>query len=586
LAKDELIDVFGTDEPVAEEQALAAGRLSVRIADGQIKSVVWDGTEIARGITYFLRDADWATPLATSMIGPIRGNGESCGTEIVGEIDSGPIRFKYTVSIDADASGRLRISTEGTALSSFQSNRVGLTFLHPVPHCCGRALTVTHSDGSEEATSFPLPISPSQPVFDIAALSYELSDRQTVETTFRSVRPDGSVQYFEMEDQRNWGDASYKTYVGSLLDPWPFDVKAGDTFVQEIVIAVKAAGTRAAAAASGKPEPREAGVGGFKVPEIGVSVPLDGAAGALENIRRHGCFRPAYVSAYLRSDSMNPGELEALCSVAKTLDCRLEVELEVHGEPDEALASAAERISKAGLDVHSILACPAPYLKSYQPDAVWPDVMPLDAFYGLVRRHFPASRVGGGMLTYFTELNRKWPPAGAMDYVGHAYCPIIHAADDETVLQNIDSLPFIAETVAQRLPGTAYEIVSATLSMRHNPYGAAPQPNPLGRRMAMAITDPREKGQFGGLWMLEVAEAVAETHVEAITLGALSGHSSIYCADRPEGRLPAYYAMEALAGMVGADVEAFRKAKETLVERRFKGAQMAFLAIRGRPQDD
>jgi hypothetical protein len=582
LANDELIDVFGTDEPEAEEQTLVAGKLSIRIADGQVKSVVWDGTEIARAVTYFMRDADWATPPATSTVTLKGRNGESSGAEITGEINSGSIRFNYAIAIEAEASGRLRIVTEGRALSTFQSNRVGLTFLHPVPDCCGLALAVTHSDGSEEVTSFPLPISPSQPIFDIQSLTYRPSDAQTVEIAFRSVRPDGSAQCFEMEDQRNWGDASYKTYVGSLLDPWPFDVKAGDMFVQEIAITVKAAGAgAAAAAANGGTEPGEAGAGGFQVPAIGVSVPLDGAVGALENVRRYGCFRPAYVSAYLRSDSMNANELEALRSVAETLDCRLSFELEVHGEPDEALASAAERVSEAGLNVHSILACPAPYLKSYQPDAVWPDVMPLDAFYGLVRRHFPGSRVGGGMLTYFTELNRKWPPAGAMDYVGHAYCPIVHAADDGTVLQNIDSLPFIAETIAERLPGTPYEIISATLSMRQNPYGAAPQPNPDNRRIAMAIADPREKGEFGGLWMLEVAEAVAGTHAEAITLGALSGHSSIYSADRPEGRLPAYYAVEALAGLAGADAEAFRKTKKSLVERHFKGAQKAFLAIRG-----
>ena len=35
---------------------------------------------------------------------------------------------------------------------------------------------------------------------------------------------------FEMEDHRNWMDASYKTYVCSLLDPWPYTLEKGKNF--------------------------------------------------------------------------------------------------------------------------------------------------------------------------------------------------------------------------------------------------------------------------------------------------------------------------------------------------------------------
>ena len=571
-----LIAVFGTDEPTAAEHEIAAGKLAVRISDGQIKSVTWDGAEIARGITYFLRDADWATPLPTTSVS-IAGNRR--GARIEGEIDTGPIRFTHATTLEADPQGVLRIVTEGRALSAFKSNRVGLTILHPVPDCAGVDVTVTHYDGAKEETRFPQLISPSQPVFDIRAMAYRLTDSENVEIAFSSIRPDGTQQAFEMEDQRNWGDASYKTYVGSLRDPWPFDVLEGDVFAQEITITVKPCGAEAGYAA---PSETVQSVDHFRVPEIGIAVPLDGATEALANIKRFGTFKPGYVSAYLRSDALKPEELEALGQISETLGCRLSVELEVHGEPAETLASVSKQFGAAALDVHSILACPEPYLHSYQPDAEWPDVMPLDEFYALVRGHFPHARVGGGMLTYFTELNRKWPPAAPIDYVGHAYSPIIHAADDETVLQNIATLPFIAATIAGHLPGMPYEIISARLSMRQNPYGAAPQPNPDGKRIAMAIADPREKGQFGALWMLEIAETVASTHAGALCLGALSGEASIYDADTPDGRLPAYYAVEALAGLTGADEARFDAVKSELEAERFAAAREAFDSIRRR----
>ena len=33
---------------------------------------------------------------------------------------------------------------------------------------------------------------------------------------------------FEMEDQRNWLDASYKTYVRPLALPWPYTIGKGE----------------------------------------------------------------------------------------------------------------------------------------------------------------------------------------------------------------------------------------------------------------------------------------------------------------------------------------------------------------------
>ena len=41
---------------------------------------------------------------------------------------------------------------------------------------------------------------------------------------------------FEMEDHRNWMDASYKTYVCSLLESWPYMLKNGKPFTQSMTV--------------------------------------------------------------------------------------------------------------------------------------------------------------------------------------------------------------------------------------------------------------------------------------------------------------------------------------------------------------
>src|SRR3546814_1455693 len=59
------------------------------------------------------------------------------------------------------------------------------------------------------------------------------------------------------------------------------------------------------------------------------------------------------------------------------------------------------------------------------------------------RRAFPGIALGGGMFSYFTELNRKRPPVGLLDFVSHATCPIVHAADDRSVIQTLEAIPHI-----------------------------------------------------------------------------------------------------------------------------------------------
>ena len=85
-------------------------------------------------------------------------------------------------------------------------------------------------------------ISPAQPVMDIAALTHEPAPGVRV-----TCRMEGDA--FEMEDQRNWLDASYKTYIRPLSKPWPYALKAVEPFVQRVEVEI--AGEAPAAAGDG-----------------------------------------------------------------------------------------------------------------------------------------------------------------------------------------------------------------------------------------------------------------------------------------------------------------------------------------------
>ena len=52
----------------------------------------------------------------------------------------------------------------------------------------------------------------------------------------RECRMEGDT--FEMEDQRNWSDASYKTYVRPLALPWPYQMPAKRAVRQQISLTI------------------------------------------------------------------------------------------------------------------------------------------------------------------------------------------------------------------------------------------------------------------------------------------------------------------------------------------------------------
>ena len=77
--------------------------------------------------------------------------------------------------------------------------------LHPIEECRGRPCEVETVDGVKVSATFPETIHPHLPFANVRALSHEVEAG-----VLATVRLEGDT--FETEDQRQWGDASYKTY--------------------------------------------------------------------------------------------------------------------------------------------------------------------------------------------------------------------------------------------------------------------------------------------------------------------------------------------------------------------------------------
>ena len=104
------------------------------------------------------------------------------------------------------------------------------------------------------------------------------------------------------------------------------------------------------------------------------------------------------------------------------------------------------------------------------------------------------------MFSFFTELNRKRPPVALLDFVTFTTVAIFHAGDDRSAMEGLESLPYLAKSVAAFIDGKPYHVGPSAIGLRMNPYGEAPMANPGNIRQAMNGMDPRQRGLFAAAW--------------------------------------------------------------------------------------
>jgi D-apionolactonase len=136
-------------------------------------------------------------------------------------------------------------------------------------------------------------------------------------------------------------------------------------------------------------------------------------------------------------------------------------------------------------------------------------------------------RMGGGMFSFFTELNRKRPPLDLLDFVTFTTVAIFHAGDDRSAMEGLESLPHLARSLQVFTNGKPYHVGPSGIGLRMNPYGEAPMANPHNIRQAMNRMDPRQRGLFAAAWSVGFVARFGKGGASAITLGEAVGELGI-----------------------------------------------------------
>ncbi|MBY5410950.1 hypothetical protein [Rhizobium leguminosarum] len=547
--------LYGTRLVETPPVRLRAGKLDADLINGNLRTIRYDGTEVLRAISYLVRDRDWGT--YSPEIADLKIEQGDDRFEVayraccVGPDDDTKLIVDVRITGSAD---RLDFEAEAIAPTGFETNRCGFCVLHPIVGVAGSPATVEHVDGQIVATRFPDVIEPWQPFKNMRAIIHEVMPDVQAEC-----RMEGDT--FEMEDQRNWSDASYKTYVRPLALPWPYEIPANRPVRQKTSLVIRdiSSSTRHPPGMSGGAIKLELGARTGTMPDIGVIITPEEADATLSAKSVLTEIAPQELLFHFDPGAGHGVEALRRFAAIATVDrgrSTLEIALPCKSVPASEAAEIARQMQLAEFRPDAIMISPSVDRQSTPPGSKWPECPPLDEVYTAARAAFPGIRIGGGMLSYFTELNRKRVPDGQLDFVSHCTNPIVHAADDLSVMQTLEALPFITRSVRAIYGDKPYRIGPSTIPMRQNPYGSRTMDNPVGARIPMANRDPRHNGRFAEAFALGYAIRVLDAGLECLTLSALSGPFGLIAgpAEPTEqgGRRPLFNTVRTLSRLAGA----------------------------------
>jgi len=532
---------FGEERPPRRLTELRAGPLTLSFDEGDIRYVRLGEREIVRRLYFAVRDDNWGTPPPTLSELQVHACEDHFEISFRAHHREGAIDFAWLGTIRGDVGGTVTFTVEGQANAEFLSNRIGLCLLHPVRECAGRACEVEHTDGSREVGRFPLHISPHQPFFDIRAIAHEVGPGLWAE-----VRLEGEV--FEMEDQRNWSDASYKTYSRPLALPKPFAVPAGSVVRQSATINLRVEGTGGREQApyslssplSPVPSalPLAASVGAAplgSLPLLGVQVASGGERLGAREVERLRALSLAHLRVELQpAEAGWQARLEQATAEARSLGVPLEVAA-VLGEAPDAELPALRRA------VDSICPLVASWLVYHTAEGCTGT-----AWMELARHHLsgydPAARFGGGSNVHFTELNRGRPPLELLDLVAFGMNPQVHAFDDLSIVETLEGQAWNVASARRLARGLPLAVTPVTLRSRQT--GGPEAGLPPG-------ADARQSSLFAAAWTVGSLQRLAEGGVYSATYYETAGPLGLM---EQEGVFPTYLVFADLGEVAGGIV--------------------------------
>ena len=483
---------------------LKAGRFSLKLSGGTLRYLSLDGSEVIRCLYFALRDKNWGT-IPEELISIDTGikansftiNYESRYTDADENID-----FVVRGRISGTEDAVVKWEFDGIAESVFERNRIGFCLLHPAS-AAGRPCRIVHCDGTSENSIFPELISPHQPFMDLQSIEYG-----GVVSEF-----EGDV--FEMEDQRNWTDASYKTYSTPIALPFPVEIASRDRVCQSITFKISG---------HDNPPPIE-GAADPSLP-CRISGPAEGTQKLLD-------------IGWVYSGKLSARELDLVKNLP---DGHIRLDVRPNTERDIVVRAVAD-IEKTGKELIPFL-----HVDNDTPDSFYLEalkgancgrmaivgcqnlkIVPAERIEPLtkaIRDRFGDIHVAAGSDAFFTEFNRNRISTEKADAFVFSINPQVHAFDNLSITETLEGQEAVVKTALAICGGKPVWVSPVSLKMRWNPNATGEETVPQGE--LPSNVDVRQLGPFCACWTLASIGRMSKAGAALSTYYELSGWKGLF----------------------------------------------------------
>ena len=541
-----LLSFSSISASAAEPIPLRAGPMSMMfdLGNAMLRFIRVGDAEVLRGINAPVRNQFWGTLGSEVTNVQLEDEGDHFSLHFDVACRERDIDFVWHGTIVGNAEGKVVFTFDGVAKSTFLRNRLGLCVLHG-PSSAGQKWVVEDIDGNKTPGHFPVTISPYQPAKNIRAISHEV-----VPGVWADVRCEGDT--FEMEDQRNWTDASFKTYCTPLELPYPVKVVKGTKILHRVQISVRGENLDRVAQNEHLVEHVVLTIADGPDalhPLPGIGLQLSSQVTTLSDIQRARLQKLNLDHLRLRIVPAEHHLADVLARAsrqANALGVTLHIGLQLGEQPEEELAQVAAAVEK---------------IRS--PVSAWFVMAANPEIFRLARQHLHSynadALIGVGEAHHFTDLNRNRPVDPKMQVVSYGLNPQCHAHDDLTM---IETLEIQGDTVqnARRFIGFRRLLVSP-ITLKHQPVSQLPLPGELPSN----VDGRRQPSLFAAGWTIGSIKYLAEAEADALTYFETVGWKGIMAPgldlplppvfdSQPDDVFPIYHVLRDVSALSGGQV--------------------------------
>ena len=510
---------YGSKDPLSEQRVLHAGPLCLIYERGDLRYIKLGEREVLRRIYVAVRDRNWGTIPARLLHERVDMNDDSFRITYDVLNQQGEISFAWRGEITGERDGTIHFSMDGEARTTFLRNRIGFCVLYPATSA-GAECRISHVDGRADVSEFPRFIAPQRiesgqiqphfPFIEMRALRHQITPGVWAEIRFAG-------EIFELEDQRNWIDSSYKAYGTPLRLALPVEIAAGTKVSQAITLTLNdERGVAGDDVAQAQPfsmftlQPSS-----LPIPRIGLGMASHGQPLSASEITRLRALRLAHLRVDLQlRDPGYADRLEPATREARALGVPLEAAIFVSKDAEaqlHGLRAALDRIAP--------------------PIAAWlifhvEETSTSSAWVRLARAHLtgyaPEAMFASGTNAYFAELNRARLQINDLDAIVYSVNPQVHAFDNTSLAETPEVIGMTIESVRQFSPGKPIIISPITLKPRFNPVATGRNIQPAPGELPPQV-DPRQMSLFGACWTLASLKYLIEYRVTSATYYETTG---------------------------------------------------------------